>query len=265
MKYLLVLTLLLVGCQQSTSTTQAVSRASGTPVWVGSEAGFAAPGAACGATYCWAVANTYQCGSPVQNGTKFYFDLKINGTSCGRNQLVPEASSGDVIRLAEGQTYTWTFRYIDGNQSDQPPGMGLDTGPDPESNVWQIHGYDEMDSPCTGLSFVNGAYYPGQPDGQEWTLSTCNGNVWFGPYTPQEKDNWKVVATISKDNALGETKLYRNGVLQVDDHGANYHNSTGDPWWNYGIYKWRWEQPGGGGSNMTEVQMTVNNMTLSQD
>jgi hypothetical protein len=211
----------------------------------------------------WTTANTNQCGQPVQNRSQFSFNLRQNGQSCGRNQMLPLDAGGDLVRLVDGRTYTWTFHYIDGTPSGAAPGMGLDSGSNPDSSIWQIHGYTQRDSPCTGLPFVNGAYYPGQTAGQEWSFTTCNGNVWFGKYTPQEQDDWKIVATISATSS-GETKLYRNGVLMVDDHGANYRDWSGNPWFNFGPYKWRWQLPDGGGSAMTEVNATINDMTLTE-
>lgn len=212
----------------------------------------------------WNVANTYQCGQPVQKGTYFTFTLTRDGQKCGRNQMLPLDANGDLFRLVDGHTYTWTFRYIDGTPSGTPPGMGLDNGRQPESSIWQIHGYVEQDGPCTGLMFVNGEFYPGQTPGQEWSFTTCKGNVWFGKYTPQEQDDWKIVATISSTSS-GETRIYRNGVLMFDGHGANYHHALSpNPWWNFGPYKWRWELPGGGGSDMTEVNATIDDMTVTE-
>lgn len=210
----------------------------------------------------WVAANTYQCGIPVVSGSRFTFALAQRGTSCGRNQANPTTDSGDLVRLSDGQTYVWTFRFIDG--IPPAPGGGMaDAGPNPEALIWQIHGYREFGTPCTSLNFANGAYYAGQASGQEWAFMTCRGAVWFGRYVPGEQDDWKIVATIS-ESASGETKLYRNGVLVVDDRGANYHHSMGDPWWNFGPYKWRWELPGGGGSQSTQVAATIDKMLLTR-
>jgi len=211
----------------------------------------------------WIVANTYQCGTPVVSGSRFTFVLTRDGTSCGRNQANPTTDSGGLVRLDDGQTYVWTFGFVDGAESGGGAGMGPDPGPNPEALIWQIHGYREFDTPCTSLNFVNGAYYPGQAPGQEWAFMTCKGAVWFGRYVPGEHDDWKIVATIS-GSASGETKLYRNGVLVVDDRGANYHHSVGDPWWNFGPYKWRWELPDGGGSRLTRVTAIIDKMTLTR-
>jgi hypothetical protein len=207
----------------------------------------------------WITANTYQCGNPVNNGTTFTFNLTRSGTNCGRNMANPVDGSGNLIRLADGATYTWTFNYIDGKPDGSGPGMGSDT--DARSLIWQIHGYNEPDSPCTGLTFVNGPSNMGGP--QMWGFSTCNGLVWTGNYTAGERDTFKIVAKISATSA-GYTQLYRNGVLVHTDNGANYHNSQGNPWWNFGPYKWRWELSGGGGSTMTSINATLDNLTLTQ-
>ncbi len=87
--------------------------------------------------------------------------------------------------------------------------------------------------------------------------------MWTGTYTPGETDSFKIVARIS-EGSTGLTQLYRNGSLVASVSGANYHNSSGNPWWNFGPYKWRWELSGGGGSTMTKINATINNMTLTQ-
>jgi hypothetical protein len=212
----------------------------------------------------WETANTYQCGNPVQTGATFYFDLKQNGTSCGRNQMVPLDSTGATFRLMPGKVYTWVFNYIDGNAQDQAPGMGMDKG-EAQSVVWQIHGYDENDTPCTQLGFGNTPPNSefGQP--QQWLIDDCGSSLgapfWTGSYTPQETDHFVIQALVAQDSA-GWTKLWRNGVLVASSTGANYHNSVGNPWFNFGLYEWRWEQSGGGGSQMTEKQDTIENMVL---
>jgi hypothetical protein len=94
--------------------------------------------------------------------------------------------------------------------------------------------------------------------------------VWHGQYSPGETDDWKIVAVIS-NGAAGMTQLYRNGVLQVTDHGANYtdshpsaSNPSGQPWWNFGPYKWRWSSAPTS-SSMRAVNMTIDNMLLVHD
>jgi hypothetical protein len=209
----------------------------------------------------WAVSNTYQCGTPVNTGATFTFNLIRNGTNCGRNQATPlhNANPNEMFFLADGSTFTWEFDYIDGTPTGAAPGMGLDT--DARSLIWQIHGYNEQGSPCTGLTFMNG------PDGvsspQMWGLGDCSGTVWVGTYKPGERDHFKIVAKIST-GSTGFIEIYRDGVFQAHHDGANYHNSQGNPWWNFGPYKWRWELAGGGGSNMTQVNATINNMVVTK-
>ena len=165
-----------------------------------------------------------------------------------------------MVRLTDGATYAWEFDYIDGTSADTPPGMGPDV--EAQSLIWQIHGYNEPDTPCTGLQFVNGdGLGAGGP--QNWMLSNCAGIVWTGPYAPGEKDHFRIVALVSSGSS-GSIEFYRNGTLEGTFPGANYHNSQGDPWWNFGPYKWRWELPEAGGSNMTEVNATMNNMVFTQ-
>jgi hypothetical protein len=220
----------------------------------------------------WTVADTDQCGAPVANGPTLSFHLARNGRNCGRNQLLPLDRSGGAFQLTDGATYTWTFRYVDGKPDGSGPGMGRDAGRHPEANLWQIHASAERDSPCTGLDFESGLYYPGSVGaGQQWAFSTCNGYKWFGAYTPGETDDWKIVARIANADVpseiYGDTRLYRNGVLVMDDRGPNYHHSGARPrssWWNFGIYKWRWELAGGGNSSMSTVNATFDDMTLTQ-
>lgn len=161
------------------------------------------------------------------------------------------------MQLTPGATYTWTFTYHDTAISGRGPGMGRDT--DARSLIWQIHGLNERDTPCTSLNFVNGPANTGGP--QMWGLMTCAGLVWTGSYRSGETDTFKIVARISNTSS-GFTQLYRNGVLVKSISGANYHNSYGNPWWNFGPYKWRWEIAGGGGSSMYQVNATIANMTL---
>ncbi len=148
--------------------TPTAAPVSGTTIW---KAGDATLGK-------WTTANTYQCGNPVNSGTTFTFGLSLSGTSCGRNQANPLTSSGSTVRLADGGTYTWSFNYVDGTPSGGGPGMGSDN--DARSLIWQIHGYNEPDTPCTSLNFVNGTKDTGGP--QMWALMTCcrhrvDGNV----------------------------------------------------------------------------------------
>lgn len=207
----------------------------------------------------WTRSNTNQCGTPVLSAATFAFTLNRSGTTCSRNQVNPLNSSDSLSRLVDGATYTWAFDYYDGKSNDTGPGMGLDR--DARSLIWQIHGYMESDSPCTGLVFVNGPQNVGGP--QMWGLYTCAGLVWTGTYHAGERDTFKIVARLSETSS-GYTRLYRNGVLVASVTGANYHNSYGEPWWNFGPYKWRWQLAGGGGSNMYQVNATITGMTLTK-
>lgn len=207
----------------------------------------------------WTISNSNQCGYPANSSTTFSFTLNRSGTSCGRNQANPTNSDGSLVRLTEGTTYTWTFNYYDGKPSTHVIGMGVDS--DARSLIWQIHGYLENDPPCTQLMFVNGSNNAGGP--QRWGLQTCAGLVWTGSYTPGESDSFKIVAHISRYSS-GYTQLYRNGALVASVNGANYHNSSGNPWWNFGPYKWRWMLSGGGGSNLYQVNATITNMLLTK-
>lgn len=212
----------------------------------------------------WMTANTYQCGNPVLTGASFYFDLKQDGQNCGRNQMLPLTASSNLFQLTPGRVYTWTFAYVDGNAADQAPGMGDDPG-EAQSVVWQIHGTNESDTPCTQLGFGNTPTYSSNGQPQQWLMDDCGSSLsnpfWVGPYTPQETDTFVIQALIASDSS-GWTKLWRNGALVASRTGANFKESTGGPWWNFGVYKWRWELPNGGGSLMTEVQDTLNGVTL---
>jgi hypothetical protein len=220
----------------------------------------------------WKVASASQCGTPVNLRRLFVFSLSYTvvngGGTCMRNQANPLDSDGDAFYLHDGIKYTWTFRFVDGSPYiARAPAMGPDH--DARSLIWQIHGNIETGSPCTALTFTNGddnVTY----DNQMWGFSTCNGVVWHGRYLPGEADDWKIIAVISKGDD-GMTQLYRNGVLQFTDRGANYHDSHpsfGDPgaypWWNFGPYKWIWKDAPTN-SSMTSVNMTIDNMVLTQD
>jgi hypothetical protein len=212
----------------------------------------------------WETANTYQCGNPVLTGSTFYFDLKQDGTSCGRNQMLPLTAGGSTFQLTAERVYTWVFGYVDGNLLGQAPGMGNDDG-EAQSVVWQIHGNDEPDTPCTQLGFGNTPPNSSSGQPQQWLMDDCGSSLsapfWVGPYTPQETDAFVIQAKISSGSD-GWTKLWRNGSLVASSTGANFKESTGNPWWNFGVYCWRWELPNGGGSKMTEKQDTIVGMTL---
>ena len=258
----IVFTILLAGCASaasnsipsaSGSTTGSIlpqSRSSSTIVW---KAGDPYLGK-------WTTSNSNQCGHPSNSSTTFAFTLNRYGTECGRNQANPINGDGTFLRLSDGATYTWTFNYFDGKPGTRAIGMGVDR--DARALIWQIHGYLEYDSPCTSLEFVNGPHNTGGP--QRWGLGTCSGLVWTGTYTPGESDSFKIVARISESSS-GYTQLYRNGILVASVNGANYHNSSGNPWWNFGPYKWRWMLSNGGGSDLYQVNATITNMLLTQN
>lgn len=206
----------------------------------------------------WVSARDGQCGGPVAAGTRFTFSLAQQGTNCIRNQVQPIDSSGDSFRLTDGHQYTWTFHYIDGGPGGGP-GMGYDA--DARSLIFQVHPYGGG-NPCVGLAFFNGGTI-GSP--QQWLLTNCSGNVWNGAYAPGEEDDWKLVMLVSQ-KADGNLKLYRNGTLVANASGPTYsnkHGGKGDPWWNFGPYKWRWQLAGGGNSTTNHVNATIDNMTLT--
>jgi hypothetical protein len=244
--------LLLVWAVRRHDVSQAVAvPVSGTVIWKAGDPNFGH----------WVVATAYQCGTPVNTGPTFTFTLVLNGSTCGRNQANPlrDADPADLVYLQDGGTFVWDFDYIDGTPSGAAPGMGADT--DARSLIWQIHGQHELRTPCFRLMFINGADEVSRP--QMWGLSDCSGIVWAGPYTPGERDHFRIVAKISS-GPTGFVEIYRNGAFQARHAGANYHNSRGDPWWNFGPYKWRWELAGGGGSTMTQVNATIDNMVLTK-
>jgi hypothetical protein len=205
----------------------------------------------------WIPASTYQCGMPSVDRSAFAFMLKRNGDSCGRNQANPVDADGDLVRLAEGSTYEWTFTYED-RISGSTSGMGPDARA--QALIFQIHGMRERGTPCTALGFGNG-----EDGAQVWTLTSCANGVghpyWTGSYVPGERDRWRIVARVS-DGPSGFLRLYRNGALVANETGANYRDSSGAPWWNFGIYAWRWELPDGGGSTMSVKRCVIDGMTL---
>jgi hypothetical protein len=219
----------------------------------------------------WKIATSLQCGTPVNFGKRFVFTLAytvVDGAgTCMRNQVNPLDAQGDTFYLKDGVKYTWSFRFIDGTPY-VANSMRMGPDHDARSLIWQIHGNIERGTPCTTLSFTNGPDNVTY-DNQQWGFSTCNGVVWHGRYVPGETDDWKIVAIISKGDD-GMTQLYRNGVLQITDRGANYHDShispgnpNGFPWWNFGPYKWIWKDAPTN-SSMTSVNMTIDNMVLTQ-
>ncbi|TAM77960.1 hypothetical protein EPN44_01990 [bacterium] len=209
----------------------------------------------------WITANTYQCGNPVQSGTQFTMSLSQGpapgGGYCGRNQANPTDSSGSMIRLNFGQQYTWTFHYIDGTPADAAPGMGYDK--DARSLIWQINPY-ATGSTCTQFWIDNGGVIGGP---QQWDFKSCGVSVWRGTYTPGEVDDWKIVVVPSQTSTItGHITLYRNGVQVASYTGQNVSGSTGNPWWNFGPYKWIWETSPND-STMTTVNATFQNMLLT--
>jgi hypothetical protein len=211
-------------------------------------------------------ANTNQCGSPVRTGSSFTFNLKLDGTNCGRNQAMPIGNGGSgVFILNPGKVYTWTFHYVDGTPNGGAPGMGTDRG-EAQSLIWQMHNYASCSSPQTtpSLGFANNGNGIGSGP-QTWVWASGAGNrlySWAGPYTPGEQDDWKIQVLVSQ-TAAGWEKVWRNGVLVVNMSGLPNYNCANGVWWNFGPYKWRWESPDAGGSSMTEVNATINGMTLT--
>ncbi len=133
----------------------------------------------------------YQCGMPRVRGTQMLFTL-IEDTErifMRQERSKPFNSSGELLRLEQGRTYTFSFHYVDGTPGGSAPGMGGDA--DARSLIWQIHGYPEFGTPCTTLNFFNGGKIGGP---QQWALGTCNARgeslmgkvqpVWTGTYTP---------------------------------------------------------------------------------
>jgi hypothetical protein len=202
----------------------------------------------------------HQCGTPVQSGTTFTMTLTRDGNNCNRNQATPLlGQTGGLVFLTPGIQYTWTWHEVDGLVGLPVLGMGPDT--DARSLVWQIHGLDEPDSPCTELAFYNNP-------AQTRAFTVCGITIKTLPYTPTESDDWKVVAIVCDKTSCPpgispETKLYRNNVLMVDYVGQNAHNGKNHKyWWNFGPYKWPWSDGTYTGS-MTFVSQTFSNMKLT--
>lgn len=205
----------------------------------------------------WIDANTFQCGSPVASGTSFTMNLQKTGNTCGRNQAEPESSVGaGWYLLTLGKQYTWTFHYIDGTTSDAAPGMGSDSYA--PSLIFQIHGSSAggCGNPTVNLGFMNNS-----SGVQEWYFEIVQFDghpLWTGSYTPQETDDWKIVAKVAESGG-GYTQLWRNGTEVYSGTSQSTACST-EMWWNFGPYKWPWESRSTG---MTEVNATIQNMTLT--
>jgi hypothetical protein len=207
----------------------------------------------------WTDADTYQCGSPSLSGSQFTFNLKQSGTSCGRNQAQPESSAGSgEFLLANGSTYTWTFKYIDGTPSGSGPGMGSDK--EAQSLIWQMH---DNGGGCTfttpSLGFTNNS-----SGAQVWDFSALGATgseySWEGAYTPGESDTFQIQVYMATSG--GYMKLWRNGTQVMDLTNVETSGCSTGTWWNFGPYKWRWELSGGGGSSMSQINATIQNMTV---
>ena len=143
--------------------------------------------------------------------------------------------------------------------------MGVDNGV-ADSLIWQVHpwncGTGTLGVRLNFIDNTNDIGYGNQHWGFYAPQSAGTALWWVGTYTPGEQDDFEIQLAPASYTSAGVTKFYRNGVLQFTKNGANYVNCDGHtPWWNFGPYKWRWELPGGGGSAMTEVNATIDNMT----
>jgi hypothetical protein len=255
------------------SSTSSVTRTTGTPASTSGTVLWQAGNAALGK---WVVANTHQCGIPVQKGATFTFALSRSQTNCdelppGRNMANPvggNSACGSAWCLTSGHTYTWTFHYIDGTPSGQAPGMGEDKYA--ESGIWQMHDYGSGGGACTNgslaLSFVNSPF--GGP--QVWAVETAGKFIPIpgsgGAYTPQEQDDWKIVVTVSNgaDGYTPSETFYRNGAQVFHSNNPNFGgNCARYAFWDFGIYKWPWELANAEGSTMKQVSATMENMTLT--
>jgi hypothetical protein len=193
---------------------------------------------------------------PSASGSTFTFNLVQNGSNCGRNQAMPESAPGmGDFPLTLGKTYTWTFTYVDGTPSGGGPGMGADT--EAQSLIFQIH-----DIGCGNGGFALG-FNNASNGAQQWAVSMPGPvYLWNGPYTPGETDTWAIQMYFSTTTS-GWIKLYRDGTLVYSNNAIATASCTSN-WWNFGPYKWRWEIAGGGGSSMTQVNATIENMVLVQ-
>lgn len=182
--------------------------------------------------------------------------------------MMPLDSSGGLERISQGRDYTFSFHYFDGTASHSGPGMGEDKGV-ADSLIFQVHPINApggVGDLGLRLNFIDNTDDIG--DGNEhWAVygPECSGDkiMWHGDYTPGESDNWKIQLAPASYTKSGHTRVYRNDTLVLEYSGANMCNPSvdgGDPWWNMGPYKWRWELPDGGGSTMTEVDATISNM-----
>ncbi|GAC1607118.1 MAG: hypothetical protein NVS3B3_09270 [Aquirhabdus sp.] len=212
----------------------------------------------------WINANTFQCGSPVQDGASFTFSLRYAADgSCGRNQAQPiDPVTNDVLRLQVDHQATFSFHYIDGKPDGSGPGMGYDK--DARSLVWQMHPYGGGGPQCgIGLLLSNGGQIGGA---QVWQINNCNGVIWTGDYTPGEVDDWIIVVGVSP-TSKGYLQLYRNGTQVASASGATFGGGNGDPWFNFGPYKWRWDSDTSPicCSSMVEVNATIQNMRVTQE
>jgi hypothetical protein len=178
----------------------------------------------------WKVANTNQCGRPVQNGSQFSFILAQYGQNCTRNQILPLDADGDLFRLVDGHTYTWTFETV----------VNLGYVP---TLVWQIHppnnGPQCSNIPATSLN--SGPY----GSGVAWSANV--GGYGGDDYRLQYKgngsvDTWKIQTLIS-NGSNASTTMWHNGTKWFTSTKPNYPPNCTDPWWNLGPYVPRWKDP----------------------
>lgn len=233
-------------------------------------------------------------------GTNFTFDMSQawdnNGTAspppkatgdCGRQQVNPETGGNSGSYLVDGTTYLWEFTYKDngtngmfdcgqnsgtcGSSSSGCPG-GSGCPGDARSLIWQIHPNVCSCTPVTTLNFINGTNQVSSP--QKWGFfdgGTTGAQTleYTRAYTEGETVVFaiKVKQSNPQGTANGAVTLWVNNVQVYNKSGVVTSTGATDSspttqWWNFGPYKWIWENSPND-SFLSEIQMEIDGMNAS--
>ncbi len=197
----------------------------------------------------WVPASDGQCGSQATSNGGATLELAFTpaATRCYRDMANPSPTNF----VSNGTPYTWTFQIVGKT--------AVDTNPNFAGLVWQLHGYNNGGSPCTGLLLTN------YPSGVEhWGFSDCAGTHLLAPYVDGQAVNFVIHVTPSLSSGR-PSSVYMNGKLVFSGTNATAVTSSGPggaDWWDFGPYWYRFRasQPQ---SSATHVDFVFNGMTLT--